>query len=215
MTTRAVADTSDATLRRATPEQRRATYIGSLLIALAAFVLWVFGFGVDGGDVSTFNLSLPGAKYQDIAWSLDSRSLSFVLAAIIVLLGGLVLRRTHLRWTNLALGVSFALTALSFLTWAAAGKSFSLVGMFVSTVVLSIPVTLGALSGLMCERVAVINIAIEGQLLTAAFVGTIVGSAANIWVGFVAAVADRSAARARCLRFWRSGTTSIRSSPGS
>ena len=49
--------------------------------------------------------------------------------------------------------------------------------MLVSTVVLSIPVTLGALSGLMCERVAVINIAIEGQLLTSAFVGTIVGSA--------------------------------------
>ncbi|MGI9605439.1 MAG: ABC transporter permease, partial [Acidimicrobiales bacterium] len=48
--------------------------------------------------------------------------------------------------------------------------------------------TLGALSGLMCERVAVINIAIEGQLLTSAFVGTIVGSASNIWVGLIAAV---------------------------
>jgi len=181
--------TTDVTLRRATPEERRARVIGILLVLLSAFVLWVFGFGVDGAETSTFNLSLPGAKYDNLKWEVDSRLLSIVLAAIIALLGGLVLRRTHLRYTNLALAVSLVFTALSFLTWAAAGKSFSLVGMLVSTVVLSIPVTLGALSGLMCERVAVINISIEGQLLTSAFVGTIVGSAANIWIGLIAAIA--------------------------
>jgi len=188
MTAEAVADSSTVTLRRATPEQRRAKTIGTVLVLLGAFVLWVFGFGADSGDVSTFNLSLPGAKYQDIKWEVNSRLLSIVIAGIIAFLGGLVLRRTHLRWTNVALAVSLALTALAFLTWASADQSFSLVGMLVSTVVLSVPVTLGALSGLMCERVAVINIAIEGQLLTSAFVGTIVGSAANIWVGLVAAI---------------------------
>ena len=176
------------TLRRATPEERRATAIGTVLVVLGAFVLWVFGFGVDSGDVSTFNLSLPGAKYENIKWEVDSRFLSVLLAGIIAFLGGLVLRKTHLRWTHVALAISLALTALAFLTWAAAGQSFSLVGMLRSTVILSVPVTLGALSGLMCERVAVINIAIEGQLLTSAFVGTIVGSATNIWIGLLAAV---------------------------
>lgn len=189
MTAQTTTGTEEVTLRRATPEQRRARAIGIVMVVLAAFVLWVFGFGVDGGDTSTFNLSLPGARFENIKWEVDSRLLSIILAVIIAFLGGMVLRRTYLRWTNVALAVSLALTALSFLTWAAAGKSFSLVGMLVSTVVLSIPVTLGALSGLMCERVAVINIAIEGQLLTTAFVGTIVGSAANIWVGLVAAIA--------------------------
>lgn len=189
MTAQTMTGTEEVTLRRATPEQRRARAIGIVMVVLAAFVLWVFGFGVDGGDTSTFNLSLPGARFENIKWEVDSRLLSIILAVIIAFLGGMVLRRTYLRWTNVALAVSLALTALSFLTWAAAGKSFSLVGMLVSTVVLSIPVTLGALSGLMCERVAVINIAIEGQLLTTAFVGTIVGSAANIWVGLVAAIA--------------------------
>ena len=188
MTMEAVAETSTVTLRRATPEQRRAKAVGILLVVLGAFVLWVFGLGVDGGDVSTFNLSLPGARYQGLKWAVDSRGLSIVIAAIIAFLGGLVLRRTHLRWTNVALAISLALTAMAFLTWAAAGQSFSLVGMLVSTVVLSVPVTLGALSGLMCERVAVINIAIEGQLLTSAFVGTIVGSASNIWIGLISAV---------------------------
>ncbi|MGI9605841.1 MAG: hypothetical protein ACR2P0_06845, partial [Acidimicrobiales bacterium] len=134
------------TLRRATPEERRATAIGTVLVVLGAFVLWVFGFGVEGGDVSTFNLSLPGAKYENIKWEVDSRFLSILLAGVIAFLGGLVLRRTHLRWTNVALAISLALTALAFLTWAAAGQSFSLVGMLRSTVILSFPLPLAALS---------------------------------------------------------------------
>jgi ABC-type uncharacterized transport system permease subunit len=187
MTTDLVTE-STPELRRATPDQRRATAVGTVLVLLAAFVVWVFAFGVSGTDVSTFNLSLPGAKYEDLKWEVDSRLLSLIVAGIIAFLGGLVLRRSHLRWTNLALATSLGLTALSFLTWAAAGQSFSLVGMLRSTVILSVAVTLGALSGLMCERVAVINIAIEGQLLTSAFVGTIAGSAWGIWVGLVMAI---------------------------
>ena len=40
-----------------------------------------------------------------------------------------------------------------------------------STLRQSIPITLGSLSGLFCERVGIINIAIEGMMLTAAFTG--------------------------------------------
>ena len=174
---------------RATPEQRRATFLGIVMLVLAAFVLWIFGLGVAVGDRATFNLSLPGERFQDLTWAVDARWLAFIAAAVMAFLGGWVLRRTHLRWTNLALAISLGLLALAFLTWAAAGKSFSLVGMLRSTVILSVPVTLGALSGLTCERVAVINIAIEGQLLTAAFVGTIMGSAWGIWAGLLGALA--------------------------
>jgi len=158
------------------------------MVVLAVFVAWVFGFGVDAGVQSTFNLSLPGARFGDLSWVVTSRTLALVVAGVTAFLGGWVLRRTHLKWTNLALAVSLGLVALAFLTWAAADKSFSLVGMLRSTVILSVPVTLGALTGLMCERVAVINIAIEGQLLTAAFVGTIMGSAFGVWIGLLAAV---------------------------
>jgi simple sugar transport system permease protein len=173
---------------RATPEERRATAIGFVLILLGVFVFWVFGLGTESGTTSTFNLSLPGARFEDVTWEVNSQWLAFVVAAILAFLGGFVLRKTHMKWTNLALAIGLALTALAFLTWAAAGQSFSLVGMLRSTVLLSVPVTLGALTGLMCERVAVINIGIEGQLLTAAFVGTIVGSAWGIWAGLVAAI---------------------------
>jgi general nucleoside transport system permease protein len=75
-----------------------------------------------------------------------------------------------------------------FLTWAAAGKSMSLIGILQLTVVKALPITFGALSGLLCERAGVVNIAIEGMLLSGAFTGAIVGSASgNPVVGLVAA----------------------------
>jgi ABC-type uncharacterized transport system permease subunit len=174
--------------KRATPDERRATVVGVVLILLAAFTFWVFGLGSEAGAESTFKLSLPLARIEDLAWSVNSRWVAFLASAIMAFLGGMVLRRSHIKWTNLALAIGLALLAFAFLTWAASGKSFSLVGMLRSTVILSVPVTLGALTGLMCERVAVINIAIEGQLLTSAFVGVIVGSAWGIWAGLIAAM---------------------------
>jgi simple sugar transport system permease protein len=173
---------------RATPEEKRATIVGVVLIVLAAFVFWVFGLGVEDGIASTFNLSLPGERFQGLSLEVTARWLAFAVAGVLAFLGGWVLRRSHVKWTNLALAIGLILVTVAFLTWAAAGKSFNLTGMLRSTVILSVPVTLGALAGLMCERVAVINIAIEGQLLASAFVGVIVGSAFGIWVGMAGAL---------------------------
>jgi simple sugar transport system permease protein len=162
--------------------------VGVVLILLAVFTFWAFGLGSEVGAESTFKLSLPLARYEGLAWSVNTRWVAFLVSAILAFLGGWVLRRSHVKWTNLALAIGLALLAFAFLAWAASGKSFSLVGMLRSTVILSVPVTLGALTGLMCERVGVINIAIEGQLLTSAFVGVIVGSAWGIWAGLIAAM---------------------------
>jgi simple sugar transport system permease protein len=175
---------------RTTPEQRRATIVGVILVALAAFVFWAFGLNVAGDLDSTFKLSLPTDRFQGIEWTVNSQLLGFAVAGILAFLGGVVLRRSHLKWTNRILAVGMVFFVLAFLAWAAGGKSFSLVGMLRSTVILSVPVTLGALTGLMCERVAIINIAIEGQLLTAAFVGTILGSSFGPWVGLLGALAS-------------------------
>jgi simple sugar transport system permease protein len=72
---------------------------------------------------------------------------------------------------------------MSFLAWAAAGESFSFVGMLQDTVTRSVPITLGALGGILSERSGVINISIEGMLLAAACTSAIAASLTNLWLG--------------------------------
>jgi general nucleoside transport system permease protein len=75
---------------------------------------------------------------------------------------------------------------LAFLTWAAADGQLSLVGLLPRHRRPRDPIALGALAGVMCERAGVINIAIEGQLLAAAFAAAVFSSlASNPWVGLV------------------------------
>ncbi len=173
---------------RATAEERRATIVGLVLIGLAAFVFWAFGLNVAGDLDARFNLSLITDRFKDIAWVVNTRTLSFIVAGVLAFLGGMQLRRSNVKRTNLVLAVGLIFFALAFLAWAAAGKSFSLVGMLRSTVILSVTVTLGALTGLMCERVAIINIGIEGQLLTSAFTATVLASAFGLWAGVFGAL---------------------------
>lgn len=183
MTTAEAARTQAPVRVRATPEERRARLIGLILIGLGGFVFWAFGLNVAGDLEATFRLALPTDRFTDINWVVSTRSLAFVVAGIMAFSGGLQVWRSNVRLANSALAVSLVLFALAFLAWAAAGKSFSLVGMLRSTVILSVPVTLGALTGIMCERVAIINIGIEGQLLASAFAATILGSAFGLWAG--------------------------------
>jgi simple sugar transport system permease protein len=78
----------------------------------------------------------------------------------------------------------------AFLVWAAEGRSLSLLGMLQSTLLRSVPIAFGALSGVLCERSGVINIAIEGMLLSAAFAGSVAASVTgSLWIGLLAGAA--------------------------
>lgn len=170
---------------RSTPEQRRSTIVGWVLVALGVFVFWFFGLGLERGLESTFNLSLQTDRFQGLSWVVDSRTFSMVLGVAIVALGGWRLTRRALEWTNVTLAIGFCLFSLSLLTWAAAGKQFSMVGMLRSTVILSVVIVFGALCGLMCERAGIINIGIEGQLLASAFFAVVLSSAFGTVPGVV------------------------------
>src|SRR5438477_2564948 len=58
-----------------------------------------------------------------------------------------------------------------------------------TTLRVATPLTLGAISGLFCERTGVVNIAIEGMMLMGAFSAFIAGVlTGSLWIGVLAAV---------------------------
>lgn len=173
---------------RTSADERRASIIGWILLALSAVILGVFAFGVDPDARSTFNLSLPNAAIEDLSLSFNSRLFSGIAGVIVFGLGVDRLRRRRLEFTNIALGIGLLLFVLALLAWASADSAFSMVGMLRLTVISSIVITLGALCGLTCERAGVINIGIEGQLLTAAFTAVILSSAFGTWAGVLGAL---------------------------
>ncbi|OFW65875.1 MAG: ABC transporter permease [Actinobacteria bacterium RBG_16_68_21] len=169
--------TAPATVVRSPAEIRRARRLGITYIVLAAFVLWVFGMGSLGEGSATFKLVRPTDRFKDFPdLVLPAAGIAFVIAAALAAFGGIQLTRGFKKLSNVVLAVGFILFIFAFLAWAAAGSSFSLVGMLDESVKRSVPIAMGALAGVMCERVAVINIAIEGMLLGGAFVAAIVGS---------------------------------------
>ena len=76
-------------------------------------------------------------------------------------------------WLSIVFG-AIALVAL--LGWLAGGAVVPVAFILGSALVLAVPIILGAMAGVMSERVGVVNIAIEGQLLTGAFMASVVST---------------------------------------
>ncbi|MFE4196340.1 ABC transporter permease [Paenarthrobacter sp. NPDC056912] len=94
------------------------------------------------------------------------------------------------RWLPIVFAVVFVFALLVWIVAGARQPSISLAGLVAGSVTLAVPLVFGSLSGVLCERVGVVNIAIEGQLLggafTAALVATVTGSP---YIGLIAAAA--------------------------
>lgn len=169
-------------LVRAPAEVRRARILGITYILLAVVVFFAFAQTAEGDVVFRF-----GEEPGDLDWTVSASGLATFSAIVFGFLGGVELTKGIGSKTNIVLGAAMGLFAITFLGWAAAGKSFSMVGMLVTTVAAATPIAFGAISGVMCERVAVINIGIEGMLLTGAFTGAVVGTLLGPVVGVIGA----------------------------
>ncbi len=168
---------------------RRQRVMGILFLGIA-FGIWIFfSRGMPAGEITTFGLAPGGAQAESLDWQLPTLATLNTLAIISAVLGGAQLARGFGRQTNWVLAIVAGFFIFSFLAWAAAGNSLNLVGLLNTTLSKAVPITLGALSGVLCERAGVVNIAIEGMVLAGAMMGSLIASITdNLWLGVLAAV---------------------------
>ena len=172
---------------RSTGHTRQSTVTGIVLIGLAILIALLLAPDATGD--ATFRLSRPTDRWAISPLVVSSGPFIYVVATILAFLGVRQFLRGGARWALLSLGIGLAFAVAAFLVWATAGKAFSLTGMLQATMVRAVPIALGALAGVLSERVAVVNIAIEGMLLAGAFTGALVGSLAGGIGGLAAAIA--------------------------
>jgi len=169
---------------------RTRLFSGVMLLLVAAVCAVVLGLSADAGVRAHFTLS-PDSPHIDI--SLPARATCVALGVVVAMLGiWQIVRgwsRASMRWV---LSATLFCFVVSFLCWAVTGTpntSFDLLGLLQNTILTAVPLILGALAGVLCERTGVINVAIEGQMLAGAFAGALVASiASNGYVGIIGAM---------------------------
>jgi simple sugar transport system permease protein len=161
--------------------------MGIFLVLLSALMLFTFGLAVAPQDRTTFQLtSMYSTAWYVAPLHFPVREVSIVLAVVCAALGVWLVVRRQTRGSYFVFGVGIVLFLWSFLAWAARNNSLNLVGMIGVTLISAIPIIFGSMSGVMCERSGVINVAIEGQFLMGAFIAAMIASASgNLWLGLV------------------------------
>jgi simple sugar transport system permease protein len=152
------------------------------LVALLLFVV----LGRDGR--ATFALSSGGDVIALPPLVLPTRIAGIVVVLIAALVTAISLRYTTRRqplWLPIVFGL---VLVVGLLAWATSGNTLPLPGLLAGSLAHSVPLIFGALGGVISERVGVVNVAIEGQLLGGAFTGAVVGSLTkNVFAGLLAA----------------------------
>jgi general nucleoside transport system permease protein len=163
-------------------------------LAPATFALFglidigVLGYFSHSGD-ATFAFSQPFAKVTVPNLSMAGAVTCYVCGGISL---AIAVARAFLPFGKLLRRVATAvvvfLLILALLCWADAGMStaFNVVNLLQGSLTDSIPIMLGALTGVICSRSGVINVGIEGQLLLGAFTAAMVASATgSLWLGLM------------------------------
>jgi simple sugar transport system permease protein len=156
----------------------------SLLLILFSYV---FYFNSKQMEDITFGFVIDQEWQLINEWAIASKSGSglFLLLALI----GVALAYLQFRSGRQIVIGSFIFgfgIIMAFLCWTASGKFVPFTGILQGAIMFSVPLIFGSLSGLLCERSGVINIAIEGQLLFAACVSAMIASISqNVIIGLI------------------------------
>ena len=169
--------------------RRRQRIIGLVYLIAAAVIVVYFALPQELDTRSRLVLNLPPVTFSVPDLILPSAPTLYLLAMVAAFAGAIQLTRGFgARWA-LVMALVAVVFVFAFLVWVAAGQSMSVTGLLQTSVQRALPIVFGALSGILCERVGVINIAIEGMMLSGAFVGAVVASATgDVGIGVFAAV---------------------------
>jgi simple sugar transport system permease protein len=168
-------------------------WLGPATFAVFGLVnIFVFGLLAHHGDV-TFASSQPFARVTIPNFSLPAAETCYACGALTLVLAALrAVVPLSTVWRRVTIGVVVFLFVLALMCWAGAGQTttFNIVNLLQGTLSQSIPIMLGALTGVICSRSGVVNIGIEGQLLLGAFIAAMVASASgSLWLGLIAGAA--------------------------
>ena len=159
-------------------KETRETWKTPVVMGSIAAIILVF-FGILGKP-ETVSFELTGVREAvqlpniDVASNLLGTVSGILLLAIAGFVAFQVARNVRASiWYSMLFG-AIALVAL--LGWLAGGAVVPVAFILGSALILAVPIMLGAMAGVMSERVGVVNIAIEGQLLTGAFMAAVVST---------------------------------------
>ncbi|HVB70097.1 MAG TPA: ABC transporter permease [Acidimicrobiales bacterium] len=169
----------------------RDTAIGGIIAVVGMFMTWVFGFGAVGRAHSTLTFD-PVNLSGTVPWHLanltvSSRWTDVVLGLLVVALGAEILWRRPRRWVTARLGLVAVFFFFALLIWAGRthGPSqinfVNVTSILVGAAAVAMVLIFGSLSGVLCERAGVVNIAIEGQFIGGVFFGAVIQSETNNW----------------------------------
>ncbi|MGI8778978.1 MAG: ABC transporter permease [Solirubrobacteraceae bacterium] len=160
---------------------------GVALCAVALLVGAGFGLSDGAGEETRFRFSAVAADLQLGEIAVPVGLCAWTCAVVVAIVGVRALTaRGGRRIRPAAVALAIVAATVAFLCWAAAGKTLNLAGMTTATVTGALPLVLGALAGVLCERSGVINVAIEGQFLLGAFTASVAASLAGAWAGLLA-----------------------------
>ena len=173
---------------RSNVEKRRLQGV-AIITALSSLSFLYFGILKPGKEATTFGFVLNDEWVIIKDWVISSQTGARIFSVISLLASAIaVVALKKGRSISVPAAVASFGILMSFLTWIASGKFIPFTGLLQGGLLLSIPLIFGAMSGLVCERSGVINIAIEGQLLASAFVSAVVASLTDLaWWGLLAA----------------------------
>ncbi len=151
--------------------------IGIVEVLIGLLIYFLFTSKLAPNVVTVFNMTPGGIDIGTMAdLAVPSRLTLLIFGLICLGIGIFQLIKGFGRATNGMVGLCGLLLILSFLIWQASGKSLNLSGMLSSAVLLAVPITLAAFSGILAERSGTINIAIEGMMLMSCMFAALVGS---------------------------------------